>query len=73
MLTLMPALTLRLTHHDPPCRLKNRIFSSSDLRGLDFSEQKADGAEIQKTLEARPLRTWLPVRPRHRGVAILLA
>ena len=33
------------------CRLKNRVFSSSDLRGLDFSEQKADGAEIQKTLE----------------------
>ena len=27
------------------------MFSSTDLRGLDFSERKGDGLDIQKTLE----------------------
>ena len=33
-------------------RLKNKVFSSTDLRGLDFAERKGDDAlHIQKTLE----------------------
>lgn len=36
------------------CRLKHKVFSSTDLRGLDFSERKVDGLDIQKTLEVHP-------------------
>jgi hypothetical protein len=35
----------------PPRRLKNRTFSSNDLRDYDFSERKDDGLRLHRTLE----------------------
>lgn len=33
------------------CRLKNRTFSSNELRDYDFSERKDDGLKLHRTLE----------------------
>ncbi len=42
------------------CRLKNRTFSSNDLRDYDFSERKDEGFKIHRTLEV-----WLSACAAH--------
>ncbi len=42
-------------------RLKNRTFSSTELRDYDFSERKDDGTTIQRTLEASGSHCYLRV------------